>query len=260
MRAGLEELLRRAKNVSPDAFAIGFVIVLGLGSTGLAFAILIIPNLLASAVTGTSDRIALATFFIEFAAVAAIGLAAYEFWRAHQGPKLRILLTAEERPNPRREIYLGDARSHPSAMFTFDMLLENAGPVAGRWIKVNVTATMLGGMQTARVVRLRPVRQSSAGEWEQISDLGCAFLGNDGFVSYPRPRDVHRQYLPIHSWADVIGRFELICETRYEIMPWDETSGLAQINTTVWTDRSRRYDQEFVLLPGQDPDPEAPAL
>lgn len=259
MRAKLKELLKHARDVSLDALAIGFVIVLGLGSTVLAFLILLAPNLLAGAVAGAGDRIALATFFIEFAAVAAIGLAGYEFWRAHQGPRLRIQLTAEERSDPRHVIYLGDATSHPSAMFRFDMLLENAGPVAGRWMKVTVTATMLGGMQTARVLRLRPLWQSSAGQWEQITDLGCAFLGNDSFVSYPRPRDVHRRYLPIHSWADLIGRFELTCETRHETIAWDETGGLAQVNTTVWTDRSRRFDQEFVLLSGQYPDAEAPA-
>ena len=255
IRAKLQELSRRVRDLSLDTLAIAFVILLALGSTLFAGAILISPKVLAGTITSTSDRIALATFFIELSALAAIGLAAFEFWRGHQGPKLRILLTTEERIQPREWIYVGEPTSHPSATFRLEMLLENAGPVAGRWIRVKVTATMLGGMQTARVVRLRPVGESSVGEWEQINDLGCAFLGNDSFVSYPRPREIHRQFLPMHGWADTIGRFELTCETRYETMPWDETSGLAQISTTVWADRSSRYDQQFTLLPGQEPDP-----
>jgi len=253
IRAKLKGLAHRARDISLDTLAIASVTLLALGAAVFAGAILIFPNVLAGIVASTGDRIALATFFIELAAVAAIGLAAYEFWRAHQGPRLRILLTAEERIKPRDSIYVGIPRSHPSADFAFDMLLENAGPVAGRWIRVKVTATMLGGTQTARVLQLRPVGQSSVGEWEQINDLGCAFLGDDGFISYPRPREIHRQFLPMHSWADTIGRFVLTCETRHEPMTWDESSGLAQVNTTIWADRSSRYDQQFTLLSGEDP-------
>jgi hypothetical protein len=240
--------------LSIDTIAIAFVILVALGSTLFALAILLFSTVLAGTVASTSDRIALATFFIELSALAAIGLAAFEFWRGRQGPKVRILLTAEERAQPRVSIYVGEPTSHPSATFRLEMLLENAGPVAGRWIRVKVTATMLGGMQTARVVRLQPVGESSVGEWEQINELGCAFLGNDSFVSYPRPQEIHRRFLPMHGWADTIGRFELTCETRYETMPWGETSGLAQIDTTVWADRQSRYDQHFTLLLGQDPD------
>jgi hypothetical protein len=230
----------------------GFAIVLALGSVLFAVAILLFPSVLAGTVSSTSDRIALATFFIESAAVAAIGLAAYEFWRAHQEPKLRIMLTAEERDTPRDVIYVGTPSSHPTATFTFNMLLENAGPAAGRWIRVKVTATMVEGMQTAHVVQLRQVGQPSVGDWEQINDLGHAFQGNDGFISYPRPRKTYRRFLPMHDWADTIGRFELTCETRYETMTWDETTGLAQINTSVWADRLSRYDQQFMLVPGQN--------
>ncbi len=247
-------MVRHVSGFSLDNFVFASVIILVLVLVGFAIAILLIPNLLANTVSTKSDRIAIASFLVELAAVAAIGLAAYEFWRSHQGSKLRILLTAEELNNPRDWIYVGNPTSHPSATFRFNMLLENVGIVAGRWIKVNVTATMLGGMQTARVVRIRQVGHSSFGEWDQINDLGCAFLGNDGFISYPRPRDIYRRFLPIHSWADIIGRFEITCETRYENMPWEETSGLAEINTTVWADRSSRHEQRFTLLLGQDPD------
>lgn len=253
VRRTLEDFAQSARDTSPATILVALVIVLVVGSVGLAFAILIFPEVLAGTAKNSSDRIGLATFFIEFAAVSTIGLAAYEFWRSQRGPTLRIMLTAEERENPREVIYVGDANSHPSATFMFDMLLENAGPVAGRWIRVKVTATMLGGMQTARVVELRLAGESSVGNWEQVNNLSWAFLGNDGFIAYPRPRQTHRRFLPMHDWADNIGRFELICETRYEQMPWEETSGLAQINTSVWADRSSRFEQHFTLLLGQDP-------
>ena len=248
-------MTRRARDISAVTVVMGFAIVLALGSVVSAGAILLFPNVLAGTVSSTGDRIALATFFIELAAVAAIGLAAYEFWRSHQGPKLQIMLTAEERDTPRDVIYVGMPSSHPSATFTFNMLLENAGPAAGRWIKVKVTATMVGGMQTARVIQLRQVGPRSVGKWEQVNDLSHAFLGDDGFISYPRPRKTYRRFLPMHDWADAIGRFELTCETRYETMTWDETTGLAQINTSVWADRLSRYDQQFMLVPRKNPGP-----
>lgn len=260
LRIWPRDLIDRIRQVSLDTLAFYAFVPLAIGAALGGLAILVFPTILPilGVDVDTSDRVALATFFIEFAALPAIGLAAVEFWRAHQGPKLQILLTREGRYEPMQTIYLGEPRSHPEATFRLEMLLENTGSVAGRWIRVKVTATMLGGMQTAGVVALKEVGEPSVGKWERVSSVDLAFLGNDSFISYPGPEMARRRFLPKRVGADTIGRFELTCRSRDIQMPWDACTGLAHIYTTIWSDRAPRHDQDFVLLPGEDPTPRTP--
>ena len=174
--------------------------------------------------------------------MAAIGLAALEFFQGQRRPKLGLFLIGVGADSPSKQPTVEAAISPDGfAGLDFSLMLDNSGRDAARWIKVKITATDVEGMIT-RIVAFQLLENASAGPWSRGSSrMTYNFTGNDSFVSYARPKGI--DYWP--DWLDPLGEFRVIVQTEPGF-----GGTAARFACSIWADGVRRKDETLTLAIG----------
>jgi|GEM_PF-2634517 len=199
-----------------------FLIVL-LVILALIFSIvlLFLPSFLPSHLQQVSERVGLAQLSIEFASLAALLLAAWEFKQAQQKPKLQLWMDPYQQNKPTGKFVKNlDGQEYSVQLgtgtvytFPFVLLIDNNGSASARWIKVTLELEdnefVMKDLIIKKTTFIRQSRNHVSGKWipdgRELEANKHVFHGGDDYVVYSRPNNIA---LP-REWMDELGVFEL---------------------------------------------------
>ena len=226
------------ETIRPIAIPLLTIVVL----VALAVAILIFPDFLSEQVDETSDRIALASLFIETSGVIALLLAIWEFAQGQRKPKLKLWVQQYSEVPEQGGRSLGPMSNIISTWAPFDdigayfsLLIENHGGAVARWVNITVTARY-----PLRECTLYVAQELASGIWSQEGMSTVTFNGGDDFIVYERPQEVE----DLRQWCSSIGILSI--DARFPDDPDIQTTRL-YIDCSIWADGFPRFDQTFTV-------------
>lgn len=188
----------------------------------LSMVLLFVPSLLPSHLQQVGDRIGLVQVFVEFASLAALLLAAWEFRQAQKKPNLQLWMDPLQQGKPMGKPIKDNSAAHEYNSqegvgtvyaFPFNLLIDNIGSAAARWIKVTLELESndfaVKDLVVKRTTFRRLSRDHGFGKWIPDSRDAEAtkhvFQGGNDYIVYSRPSKISSP----QEWMDQLGTFEL---------------------------------------------------